>query len=302
MVGRLYHLGRAAQRASGPRAARRSFDLADAGEPARARPTRAACAAASTSPAALVARPPVLFLDEPTTGLDPRSRLALWETIEGLVAGGTTVLLTTQYLDEADRLADQIVGDRPRPGDRRGHAERAEGRDRRRAARGPARRRPRSGDAALEALARARGAAPVARGLDRAVAAARARGRDRRRGPRGSTRPASRSTTSPSPSPTLDDVFLQLTGHAPQRTRRSARMSSARGTTVVRHARPREAEPAPDPAAARTCWSASPSSRSCSCCSSSTSSAARSRRRALELRRLPDPRDHRPVDDASAAS
>ena len=59
--------------------------------------------------AALVARPPVLFLDEPTTGLDPRSRIALWETIERLVADGTTVLLTTQYLDEADRLADQIA-------------------------------------------------------------------------------------------------------------------------------------------------------------------------------------------------
>jgi ABC-2 type transport system ATP-binding protein len=59
--------------------------------------------------AALVARPPILFLDEPTTGLDPRSRLDLWATIERLVAGGTTVLLTTQYLDEADRLADEIA-------------------------------------------------------------------------------------------------------------------------------------------------------------------------------------------------
>ena len=59
--------------------------------------------------AALVAHPPVLFLDEPTTGLDPRSRLDLWKTIEGLVADGTTVLLTTQYLDEADRLADRIA-------------------------------------------------------------------------------------------------------------------------------------------------------------------------------------------------
>jgi ABC-2 type transport system ATP-binding protein len=59
--------------------------------------------------AALVAKPPVLFLDEPTTGLDPRSRLALWDVIEDLVAEGTTVLLTTQYLDEADRLADRIV-------------------------------------------------------------------------------------------------------------------------------------------------------------------------------------------------
>ena len=58
---------------------------------------------------ALVARPPVLFLDEPTTGLDPRSRLGLWELIERLVAEGTTVLLTTQYLDEADRLCDRIA-------------------------------------------------------------------------------------------------------------------------------------------------------------------------------------------------
>jgi ABC-2 type transport system ATP-binding protein len=58
---------------------------------------------------ALVANPPILFLDEPTTGLDPRGRLNLWETIERLVAEGTTVLLTTQYLDEADRLADTIA-------------------------------------------------------------------------------------------------------------------------------------------------------------------------------------------------
>ena len=59
--------------------------------------------------ASLVAKPAILFLDEPTTGLDPRSRLDLWAVIEDLVAEGTTVLLTTQYLDEADRLADDIV-------------------------------------------------------------------------------------------------------------------------------------------------------------------------------------------------
>src|SRR5918992_1897890 len=59
--------------------------------------------------AALVARPPVLFLDEPTTGLDPRSRTQMWGTIRGLVKSGATVLLTTQYMDEADRLADNIV-------------------------------------------------------------------------------------------------------------------------------------------------------------------------------------------------
>ena len=57
----------------------------------------------------LIARPSVLFLDEPTTGLDPRSRLAMWGLIEELEHDGTTVLLTTQYLDEADRLAERIV-------------------------------------------------------------------------------------------------------------------------------------------------------------------------------------------------
>jgi len=59
--------------------------------------------------ASLVARPPVLFLDEPTTGLDPQSRSDLWQTIEELVSEGTTVLLTTQYLEEADRLAQQVA-------------------------------------------------------------------------------------------------------------------------------------------------------------------------------------------------
>jgi ABC-2 type transport system ATP-binding protein len=59
--------------------------------------------------ASLVSSPPILFLDEPTTGLDPRSRLILWDMIRALVADGTTVLLTTQYLEEADKLADRIV-------------------------------------------------------------------------------------------------------------------------------------------------------------------------------------------------
>jgi len=59
--------------------------------------------------ASLIGRPEVLFLDEPTTGLDPRSRLGMWEVIESLVAGGTTVLLTTQYLEEADQLASRSV-------------------------------------------------------------------------------------------------------------------------------------------------------------------------------------------------
>ncbi|GAA2803840.1 ATP-binding cassette domain-containing protein [Crossiella cryophila] len=57
----------------------------------------------------LVGQPRMVFLDEPTTGLDPSSRVGMWEVVEGLVAGGTTILLTTQYLDEADRLADSIT-------------------------------------------------------------------------------------------------------------------------------------------------------------------------------------------------
>ena len=59
--------------------------------------------------ASLIGEPQVLFLDEPTTGLDPRARSQVWETIRGVVAGGATVLLTTQYLEEADELADQIA-------------------------------------------------------------------------------------------------------------------------------------------------------------------------------------------------
>jgi ABC-2 type transport system ATP-binding protein len=59
--------------------------------------------------AALMSEPPVIFLDEPTTGLDPKGRLSMWDLIAGLARGGTTVLMTTQYLEEADRLADDIV-------------------------------------------------------------------------------------------------------------------------------------------------------------------------------------------------
>ncbi len=59
--------------------------------------------------ASLITRPPLIFLDEPTTGLDPRTRGQMWDTIRGLVADGSTILLTTQYLDEADQLADRIA-------------------------------------------------------------------------------------------------------------------------------------------------------------------------------------------------
>ena len=72
-------------------------------------PTPVGCAGGSTSEPAWSGRPRLLLLDEPTTGLDPRSRIELWDAIRELVDSGTDVLLTTQYLDEADQLAGQIV-------------------------------------------------------------------------------------------------------------------------------------------------------------------------------------------------
>ena len=71
--------------------------------------------------ASLVGRPAVIFLDEPTTGLDPAKREDMWGVVRGLVDDGSTVLLTTQYLDEADALADEITRHRPRPGHRPRH-------------------------------------------------------------------------------------------------------------------------------------------------------------------------------------
>jgi ABC-2 type transport system ATP-binding protein len=107
MVGRLYHLGREKSRARARELLDR-FDLDEAGD----RPAKTYSGGMRRRldlAAALVAEPEVLFLDEPTSGLDPRSRIQMWETIQELVRGGSTVLLTTQYMEEADRLADDIV-------------------------------------------------------------------------------------------------------------------------------------------------------------------------------------------------
>ncbi len=107
MVGRMYHLGRRESRARARDLLDR-FDLSEAAD----RPTKTYSGGMRRRldlAAALVAEPEVLFLDEPTTGLDPRSRTQMWETIQELVRGGSTVLLTTQYMEEADRLADDIV-------------------------------------------------------------------------------------------------------------------------------------------------------------------------------------------------
>jgi ABC-2 type transport system ATP-binding protein len=107
MVGRMYHLGRERSRAR----ARELLDLFDLSEAAD-RPAKTYSGGMRRRldlAAALVAEPEVLFLDEPTTGLDPRSRAQMWETILELARGGSTVLLTTQYMEEADRLATDIV-------------------------------------------------------------------------------------------------------------------------------------------------------------------------------------------------
>lgn len=107
MIGGLYGIGRRQLKQLGDRLLEQ-FDLVDAAD----RPVRAYSGGMRRRldlAVSLIAAPPVLFLDEPTTGLDPRSRSDLWEVLRDLVAGGTTVLLTTQYLEEADQLADDIV-------------------------------------------------------------------------------------------------------------------------------------------------------------------------------------------------
>jgi len=107
MVGRLYQLPkREARKRAGELLER--FDLTDAAD----RPAKTYSGGMRRRldiAASLIAGPRVLFLDEPTTGLDPRSRLSMWEFIADLADGGTTILLTTQYLEEADRLADRMV-------------------------------------------------------------------------------------------------------------------------------------------------------------------------------------------------
>ena len=107
MFGRLYHLPRAAARRRAGELLER-FDLAEAAE-RRVRTYSGGMRRRLDVAASLIVSPAVLFMDEPTAGLDPRSRLGLWELLRGLVHDGMTLLLTTQYLDEADHLADQIV-------------------------------------------------------------------------------------------------------------------------------------------------------------------------------------------------
>ncbi|MFE0223537.1 ABC transporter ATP-binding protein, partial [Streptomyces albidoflavus] len=107
MFGRLYHLG---ARRAGARADEllEQFGLTETGTKA-VKQYSGGMRRRLDLAASLISRPQVLFLDEPTTGLDPRSRTEVWNAVRCLVGGGTTVLLTTQYLEEADQLADQIA-------------------------------------------------------------------------------------------------------------------------------------------------------------------------------------------------
>jgi ABC-2 type transport system ATP-binding protein len=107
MIGRLYRMGRQRSR-SRARELLERFDLDEAGD----RPVKTYSGGMQRRldlAGALVAEPDVLFLDEPTSGLDPRGRMEMWDVIRELVSGGATLLLTTQYMEEADRLADNIV-------------------------------------------------------------------------------------------------------------------------------------------------------------------------------------------------
>jgi len=107
MMGRLYHLSRADAKQRAEELLER-FELTEAAGRA-AKTYSGGMRRRLDLAASLIATPPVIFLDEPTTGLDPRSRLAMWAIIKNLVKEGATILLTTQYLDEADQLADRIV-------------------------------------------------------------------------------------------------------------------------------------------------------------------------------------------------
>lgn len=107
MMGRLYRLTKRSARARAEELLK-DFDLVEAAD----RPAKTYSGGMRRRldlAVSLIATPPVIFLDEPTTGLDPRSRQAMWDIIKALLAKGTTILLTTQYLEEADQLADQII-------------------------------------------------------------------------------------------------------------------------------------------------------------------------------------------------
>jgi ABC-2 type transport system ATP-binding protein len=107
MLGELYHLGKEESKRRA-RILLEQFDLVEAGN-RKAKTYSGGMKRRLDLALSLVATPPVLFLDEPTTGLDPRARIAMWNVIERLMKDGVTILLTTQYLEEADKLADNVA-------------------------------------------------------------------------------------------------------------------------------------------------------------------------------------------------
>ena len=155
----------------------------------------------------LVGDPRVIFLDEPTTGLDPRSRRTMWQSSADLVAGGVTILLTTQYLDEADQLADRIAvldGGRIVAEGTAGRAQAAVPGGHVALFADPRRR---------DAAARLLGGRPRRRALTLTCPATAAGAAARPAGPAGRRRRRGRRTTVHAPD--LDDVFFALTGHPP---------------------------------------------------------------------------------------
>ena len=130
MFGRLQGLSKSAASVEGGGTARRirPASMPPTGSSA---PTRAGCGDGSTSPAVWWSDPRWRFLDEPTTGLDPRSRQSIWDLVGEFKNAGIATLLTTQYLEEADALSDRIIVDRSRYDHRGGHRRRAQGAHRR---------------------------------------------------------------------------------------------------------------------------------------------------------------------------
>ena len=197
----------------------------------------------------LVGDPRIIFLDEPTTGLDPRSRRTMWQIIRELVADGVTIFLTTQYLEEADQLADRIARARPRPAGRRGHRRTSssaaspaatsgcEFADRRRARRGrprPRRRRPAT-------TRRSRLQVPSDGSVTLAAGPARPARRRVDRGRRAcrSTPPTSTTSSSPSPAnPTTSRRRSQSHEHPDLRRRPTRRRCCAAASGTCSATRP----------------------------------------------------------------
>ena len=306
MIGRLSGLRRAAARRRAEELLEQ-FDLTGAAR----RPARTYSGGMRRRldvAASLVAAPPVLFLDEPTTGLDPRGRLGLWQVARRAGRQGTSLLLTTQYIEEAERLADTIV---------------IIDRGRVIAAGTPEQLKTRVGGDRLELQVTAgHDPRPLA---PRWPASAPANRRRRRRGPGrlpvadgpgacptwrpGSPTPTCAVSGLALRRPTLEEAFLALTGQPPARPdpARTHDRDGAAMTALIRDRRapvpPRPAGPGcagaaptspPSPAATcsgwygcRRCWRSPPSSRCCSCCCSPTRSAAPSTPRRDALHRLP---------------